>query len=382
MPHGFHCLGREVSDTQTGSGAVSSTQAYNDNGEMHTMSGTYRDTFNYYNSSGSDAGTLKQLTGTGPYAYAVYDSDGNRTCQGGSLTCTSANDIQFTYDAEDRMTVANWGSSYGPLGSESPQLLVGPHETYSYDGNRELAETHYTYSSSSTQQNLTWNTALGGTPSLAAMATKSDGAATGHTDFIDGPDGSPLEQVLVNGSTQTPDWYYTDFAGNTRVLLDSSGNIDQTYNSDAWGNVTTGTTTSGPTTPLIFKDTYIDTTGPQYMQARWYDPTTGQFMNQDPMVQQTLQPYAYAGDNPTGAADPTGQCLVSLHGGGGYYFTVPPAFKFCKKVDCAALINLDFSLRARKHHRWQIRVPERPAEGWLGRGHGRMAWVLTCSRRS
>ena len=44
--------------------------------------------------------------------------------------------------------------------------------------------------------------------------------------------------------------------------------------------------------------------------------------------------------------------------------------------------NLDFSLRARKHHRWQIRVPERPAEGWLGRGHGRIAWVLTCSRRS
>jgi transposase len=44
--------------------------------------------------------------------------------------------------------------------------------------------------------------------------------------------------------------------------------------------------------------------------------------------------------------------------------------------------SLDFSLRARKHHRLQIRVPERPAEGWLGRGHGRIAWVLTCSRRS
>ena len=45
-------------------------------------------------------------------------------------------------------------------------------------------------------------------------------------------------------------------------------------------------------------------------------------------------------------------------------------------------VSLDFSLRARKHHRLQIRVPERPAEGWLGRGHGRIAWVLTCSRRS
>ena len=126
---------------------------------------------------------MKQLTGSGQFADAAYDNDGNRTCQGASLTCGSPNDITFSYDTEDRMIAANWRTSYGSM--ENPLLLVGPHETYNYDGNGQLAWTYYTYGSSTTQENLTWNWALGGVPSLAVMDTKSDGGAAGHTDFID-----------------------------------------------------------------------------------------------------------------------------------------------------------------------------------------------------
>ena len=70
-----------------------------------------------------------------------------------------------------------------------------------------------------------------------------------------------------------------------------------------------GTGSGSYDTPLIFKNAYIDTTGLIYMQARWYDSTTGQFLSQDPDVDQTLQPFAFAGDQAVTDSDPTGMFL-------------------------------------------------------------------------
>ena len=43
-----------------------------------------------------------------------------------------------------------------------------------------------------------------------------------------------------------------------------------------------------------------------YDQARWYDPGTGQFLSTDPLVEQTLQPFTYAGSDPISNGDPNG----------------------------------------------------------------------------
>jgi RHS repeat-associated protein len=40
--------------------------------------------------------------------------------------------------------------------------------------------------------------------------------------------------------------------------------------------------------------------------ARYYDPATGQFLSVDPEVSETLTPFAYAGDDPVNANDPSG----------------------------------------------------------------------------
>jgi len=39
---------------------------------------------------------------------------------------------------------------------------------------------------------------------------------------------------------------------------------------------------------------------------RYYDPATGQFLSVDPLVDQTGQPYGYAGEDPANASDPQG----------------------------------------------------------------------------
>jgi hypothetical protein len=47
---------------------------------------------------------------------------------------------------------------------------------------------------------------------------------------------------------------------------------------------------------------------------RYYDPTTGQFVSVDPMVQETDQPYVFVNDNPLNGTDPLGLCfIVCLH---------------------------------------------------------------------
>ncbi len=38
-----------------------------------------------------------------------------------------------------------------------------------------------------------------------------------------------------------------------------------------------------------------------YLRARYYDPSTGQFISRDPAVASTREPYAYVGDNPLNA---------------------------------------------------------------------------------
>jgi hypothetical protein len=54
--------------------------------------------------------------------------------------------------------------------------------------------------------------------------------------------------------------------------------------------------------------------------ARWYDPATGEFTSVDPDLAETDQAYAYAGDDPVNAGDPSGllPCLLDAPGGGSY----------------------------------------------------------------
>jgi hypothetical protein len=42
------------------------------------------------------------------------------------------------------------------------------------------------------------------------------------------------------------------------------------------------------------------------MRARWYDPTTGEFLSVDPDFNQTLDAYGYADENPLDGTDPSG----------------------------------------------------------------------------
>jgi RHS repeat-associated protein len=97
--------------------------------------------------------------------------------------------------------------------------------------------------------------------------------------------------------------------GSTTSLTNSSGATVQSYAYDAYGQLTSAT--PAVENPFRYAGQYTDEkTGFQYLRARYYDPATGQFLSRDPLEDSTLQPYAYADNNPTNATDPTG--LFSL----------------------------------------------------------------------
>lgn len=57
-------------------------------------------------------------------------------------------------------------------------------------------------------------------------------------------------------------------------------------------------------------------TGLIYLRARWYDPTTAQFLIRDPLVDLTRSAYGYVGGNPLNATDPLGLSSCGFSFGG------------------------------------------------------------------
>jgi RHS repeat-associated protein len=76
------------------------------------------------------------------------------------------------------------------------------------------------------------------------------------------------------------------------------------------------------TSPFGYAGQYTDTeTGLQWDRARYYDPTTAQFLTVDPLAAATGSAYGYAGGNPLNASDPSGLITKAfcLTGSAGYW---------------------------------------------------------------
>ena len=114
----------------------------------------------------------------------------------------------------------------------------------------------------------------------------------------------PVEQISSTGQV---DYLAQDALGSTRLITDSSGAVVGTTSYSPYGQVTAQSGTV--TTPFGFAGDYTDPlSGLVYMQARWYDPATGQFLSQDPLWPVLTEPYVYVEDNPLNAVDPSGLC--------------------------------------------------------------------------
>ncbi len=97
-------------------------------------------------------------------------------------------------------------------------------------------------------------------------------------------------------------------------LIDSEGNVANSYTYDAWGNPTWKQETVS--NPIRYRGyVYDDETGLYYLKARYYDPAYGRFLTEDTFEGevknlQSLNLYVYAENNPLVYVDSSGHFAI------------------------------------------------------------------------
>jgi RHS repeat-associated protein len=204
----------------------------------------------------------------------------------------------YTYDAE------------GDLIAKAPRANPAAQTTYDWNIDHQLLAIHYPGGTSSTFAYDALGRRVQATGSGVTTRYTWDIKDNVHSEY----DGSnqlvasyvhsliadkPLE-VTEGGASY---YYVADGAGNVRALTDQSGAVVDRYRYDSFGNqVASGTVHN----PLTYGAREFDAaSGLYYNRARYYDPSTGRFISEDPLSRPS--PYVYASNNPISLHDPSGK---------------------------------------------------------------------------
>jgi RHS repeat-associated protein len=300
-------------------------------------------TYKYTTPDGVDTGLRLSLTiasnGGTPQTYS-YSYDGlNRLTEwsGGDLPRA----LIYSYDAAGNVT------SMDKLTRGSGGVTVTTTQ-YTYNQANQITNTGYTYDQNGNMQsrsdgtNLGYNardqtTSIGGqtlgylgdgqgkptqvgnapqggtAPTLAnnqlGISSQASAANQGDTPSVTyytrDPDGTLLGERTPNGN-----YYYVIEDGNGSViaLTDNAGTVADTYTYDPWGSCTSS---SCPTTNSFgFDGGLLGQGGLYHFSGRYYDPSTGAWTQQDPVVHlmdpTQCDPYVFSSDDPVNATDPSG----------------------------------------------------------------------------
>ncbi len=125
------------------------------------------------------------------------------------------------------------------------------------------------------------------------------------------------DRVLVQIDAKTNQTYYYLYNGHGDIvqIVDTAGNVVNTYDYDIWGNFLEKTETiDNPFT--YFGQTYDETTELYYLRARYYDPYVKRFTSYDIIEGDISNPldmkrYAYCRNNPIKYVDPSGEFAIA-----------------------------------------------------------------------
>ena len=132
--------------------------------------------------------------------------------------------------------------------------------------------------------------------------------------YFQGPLGPAYRRNDLSGAS--PHWYVYNGLGSVVGEVDQLGNLDSYQEYDAYGAPRTYTVAGTPTSRQGYvgqlgHQTDSETGGLIYMQARYYDPSLGRFISQDPGGVGNNW-FIYASDSPTVLIDATGEDAQSV----------------------------------------------------------------------
>jgi RHS repeat-associated protein len=221
-----------------------------------------------------------------PTTTYAYDANGNLIQAGG---------WSYMWDYLNRMLASGYANStttyaYDPSGSRVLQTSTTsttyyPNKYYSFTSTKSGANTY---------------------------ATSTNYVFNGDTLL------ATIDQALYNGAatgSPTTRYIHPDHLGSTNAVTDQNGSLVQLMDYYPYG----ASRIAPSTYPTNEKRQYIGQfsdaqTNLNYLNARFYDSSRGQFTSEDPLFwgkqnltdPQSLNAYSYAQDNPVTKKDPTG----------------------------------------------------------------------------
>ncbi|MCL2837133.1 MAG: polymorphic toxin type 44 domain-containing protein [Defluviitaleaceae bacterium] len=266
-------LGRLTREAESGTGGLTKDYQYSTAGNRShltvTGSQTYTTAYTYDRNNRltrevKTAGTTETTT-----TY-TYDSNGNQLT---SFTSGSNSNEVNQYDAQNRLVRAeNMAETavyaYKPNGQRLSKTVNGTQTTHIWDG--------------------------------FYIAAEMNASSQITSRFVRGVN------LIRSGNT----WYLFNGNGDVMQLANQSGQVVREYRYDAFG--VQGSTDTNDTNPFRYGGEYFDReTGNIYLRARYYDPRTERFTQQDP-IRDGLNWYTYGNNNLIMYHDPTGLIAVPL----------------------------------------------------------------------
>jgi RHS repeat-associated protein len=223
--------------------------------------------------AGSSAYNSSNEITSSPSASFTYDNNGN------TLTSTTgSNTTSYAWDFENRLTsVTLPGSggtvsfSYDPFGRRIKKSSSSGTSIYLYDG-----------------------------PNVAEEVDQSGNALARYVQD------SGVDQVRAELRSGATSYYEADGLGTVTSLSNASGALAQTYTFDSFGNQTASS--GSLTNPYRYTAREFDSeTNLYYNRARYYDPSLGRFLSEDPKrFQANVNFYSYVSNSPIIHLDPFG----------------------------------------------------------------------------
>jgi RHS repeat-associated protein len=299
----------------------------------------------------TQVGASKNATALSNYAYTL-GAAGNRT----SVAELSGRTVAYGYDALYRLTSeaitadpANHNGTtqytYDAVGNRQQWVVNGVTvNSYTYDSNDRLGSDQYDANGNTTNSlgaastydfenhlvqkgavtivydgdgNRVSETVGGVTTKYLVDTLNPTGYAQVVDELVSGAVTRTyaygLERISENqviSSTWTPSFYGYDGHGSVRQLTNSAGVVTDTYDYDAFGNLTSSRG-STPNNYLFAGEQYDPALGLYYNRARYLNTTAGRFWSVDTWEGQdndplSLHKYAFARANPINRVDPSG----------------------------------------------------------------------------
>lgn len=238
-----------------------------------------------------EAGNMGYATNTVVYsvvtnAIFLYNTAGCTTNIAHTGAGGYSNNLALKWDERYRLTSANDSTSlveygYDVLGRRVFRTAGGTTEYYVYNGGQIVADVD---ASGNLLRSYVW--------------------------------GMGIDNLLSFTDHTTTNTYYAikDLQNTVIALTDSSGDVVETYDYDAYGCTKvfaadgTELTVSAYGNRYCFQGREIDwVTGLYYFRARWYNPVVGRWLSKDPIgIEGGLNQYVFCDNNPVNFVDPMG----------------------------------------------------------------------------